>query len=440
MTTPAGARRPPGRSTLYGWLIAEVVSLTGTRVSMVAVPWLVLTTTGSATRTGLAALAEMGPYVLARALGGPLLDRLGPTRVAVATNIASVAVVGLVPLLHAVGMLTFPLLLGLVAVAGVLRGPGDGAMHALVPAVVDEAGVPTERVTGLAGVVERLASTAGAALAGLLVAAVGPAQALVVDAASFAVCAAVLALTAPGRVPAPPDGGTDDTGYAAQLRAGWDFLRRDPVLVGITTMVAATNLLDAAYLSVLVPVWADSSGRGAAAIGLLLATFSGASMLGSGVAAVIGSRLRRFPTYVVAFLLTGAPRFVVLALDVPLWAVLGVGVVGGFASGFLNPILGAVVFERIPAPLVGRVSSLNTALCWVGIPFGGLLGGVLVSAAGLAPALLVVGAAYLMATMLPTLRPSWRDIERPAPAPEGPLTPEGPLATRHPPRADVAHR
>ncbi len=40
-----GARVP-----LYGWLTAEAISLTGTRVSMIAIPWFVLTTTGSPRR------------------------------------------------------------------------------------------------------------------------------------------------------------------------------------------------------------------------------------------------------------------------------------------------------------------------------------------------------------------------------------------------------
>ena len=78
----------------------------------------------------------------------------------------------------------------------------------------------------------------------------------------------------------------------------------------------------------------------------------------------MGSRLRRFPTYVVAFLITGIPRFLVLAFGFPMSVVLAVAAVGGVASGFLNPILGAVIYERIPKPLMGRVTSLNAALCW----------------------------------------------------------------------------
>ena len=268
-----------------------------------------------------------------------------------------------------------------------------------------------ERVTGLAGAVERLASTFGYAAAGLLVAAIGPTQALMIDAGSFAVSALLIALTAPHRR-VPGDEEPDDAPYLTQLREGWQFLRGDRILVAITSMVAVTNLLDMAYMSVFVPVWAKETGGGAAVIGLLFATFSAAAVLGSVVAATIAERLPRHTTYLVAFLLVGAPRFLVLALDLPIAAVLAVAVVGGFSTGFINPILGAVIFERIPAPLVGRVTSLSDSLCWALIPFGGVAGGLTVAAVGLAPALAVFGAAYFAATMLPALLPQWREIDR----------------------------
>jgi hypothetical protein len=80
-----------------------------------------------------------------------------------------------------------------------------------------------------------------------------------------------------------------------------------------------------------------------------------------------------------------------------------------------------VTYERIPRPLMGRVTSLNNSLCWATIPFGGIVGGGLVVGIGLAPALLVVGGAYLGATMLPAVLPSWWQIER-EPAPEAATT------------------
>ena len=93
---------------------------------------------------------------------------------------------------------------------------------------------------------------------------------------------------------------------------------------------------------------------------------------------------------------------------------------GGFASGFLNPILGAVIYERIPAPLVGRVTSLTTAMCFALMPLGGLLGGLLVSGWGLTPAMLAIGAAYFVITMAPAFDPRWREMDdRPAPSQSG---------------------
>jgi MFS family permease len=413
--TTAIHRPAAGRVPLYGWLTAECVSLLGTRVSMIAIPWLVLTTTGSATRTGLVAFAEITPMVLLKAFGGPLVDRVGPRRTAIAADSLSFLVVGLIPLLHHAGSLSFPILLGLVAVAGALRGPGDAATTALIPALVERADVPYERATGLSSAIERGATMIGAAIAGGLVATVGAANAVAVDAVSFGICALLLASTTrrlEDRGPEP----AESTSYVAELREGWSFLRRDAVLMSLCLMVAATNLLDLAWSAVLLPVWAHDSGAGVGAVGLVFSVWGGASMLGSVVAAAYGTRLPRFPTYLAAFLITGLPRFVLFALGVPVWVILAMCVVGGASSGFLNPVLGAVQFERIPRAMVGRVSALISAVSWSLMPLGGVLGGLLVSGIGLSPALLAVGFAYFVATMAPVLIPSFRGMNRQVPS------------------------
>ncbi|WP_207083112.1 MFS transporter [Nocardioides sp. S5] len=417
MSVPGTTRTP-----LVGGLVAEGVSYVGTRISMIAIPWFVLPTTGSATQTGLVAAVEITPLVLFKALGGPLLDRVGPRRVTLVCDLLSALVVASIPLLHGLGMLSFPTLLVLVAVAGALRGPGDAGKAAMTPELARVAGWSLERVAGLAAAVERTSTMAGAALAGILVATVGATNALYVDAASFVVAFAVFAVatTGLGR-PVPPEVGAHATSYATELRQGWQFLRTEPVLIALCAMVAMTNLVDQAYAAVLAPVWAKESGAGVAVLGTLFAVMSGASVLGALAAARWGETLPRFRTYVLAFLVAGAPRYVVMALDSPVWAVLAVTAVAGFAAGFLNPILGAVILERIPAPLLGRVSSLNTAICWSLMPLGGILGGLAVAGLGVSPALLVAGAVYLATTMAPTRVPSFRRMDR-APAAARPVS------------------
>ncbi len=404
------------RTPLVGFLLADAISLCGTRVSMIAIPWLVLTTTGSASQTGLVAFAEILPLVLVKALAGPLIDRIGARRVAITCDVLSMLVVGLIPLLHLVDALRFPLLLGLVAVGGALRGPGDGAKSAFVPSLATHAGVPLERVTGLASAIERTASFGGAAMAGGLVAFVGAANALAVDAVSFGICAAIFAWSTRAMRAEQVDERPAGTTYAQELREGWTFLRRDPVLVALSGMVAVTNLLDLAFAAVLLPVWVQENGHGVGTVAAFFAAWAAASAVGSVVAAWAAERLPRFQVYFWSFLITGLPRFVLLALGVPVWVVIASCLVGGFASGFLNPILGAVIYERVPAAVMGRVTTLNTAICWSLMPFGGVLGGVLADSLGVVAGLLIVGFAYLAATMLPLAIPSFRQFDKPKPA------------------------
>lgn len=424
MTTLRPAETVISKRPFVALAVAETFSITASRMSMIAIPWLVLTTTGSPTITGAVAMTEMLPYVIAKALAGPIIDRIGARRVAVAGDAISVVVVASVPIMSLLGVLAVPTLLPIVALLGVVRGPADGAKTALVPRVAETAAVPLERVTGVTGAIERLAGTIGAAVGGGIVAVIGATSALAVNAAALAASAVIIFFgliaadrpssvadeALPDPVSTAPAGGLRT--YLADLGEGWRFLRREPVLIGITIMVGVTNLLDQAWSAVLVPVWSRDGGYGAGGVGLMFAVLSGCSILGSVIAAAGAARLPRLPLYVVAFIIVGLPRFVIMAVDAPLLVILVVVGIGGFMSGFLNPILGAVAYERIPKPLVGRVMGIYSALCWSLIPFGGLFGGLLIAGFGLPVTLLITGGGYFAATLIPLVRKSFRDFSR----------------------------
>ncbi|RYY45086.1 MAG: MFS transporter, partial [Actinomycetales bacterium] len=104
-----------GRGVLAAWLLADALARTGTRLAAVALPWLALTTTGSATAAGVVAFAELAPLVVAKVLSGPAIDRLGARRVAVGCDAASAFTVAAIPALHHLDALSFPALLVLVA-------------------------------------------------------------------------------------------------------------------------------------------------------------------------------------------------------------------------------------------------------------------------------------------------------------------------------------
>jgi MFS family permease len=418
----------PDRVPLVAFLVANVVSICGTRVSAIAIPWFVLMSTGSPMKTGLVALAEMAPLVIFKAVGGPLIDRIGPRRVSVLADTASTGVVALIPLLHTLNALSFPLLLVLVAIAGALRGPGDAAKGTLIPDIAKAARVPLERVTGLESTTERLAGFIAFAIAGALITLVGEVNALWIDAASFGVCAVLIARWIPKerQETEKPDDGT----YQQRLLEGWRFLRKDRLIMPLVLMIAVTNLLDVAIAAVLLPVWIRDHGFGPGHTSLILTSFGVTATLFALVASAVGDRIPRKLVFTLAFLICGAPRFVVMASDAPLWGLMIVYAVGGIGAGFINPVLGALFIERIPRHMLGRVNSLADAICWAGVPLGGVVAGAAIAGIGLAPALLAAGAVYFVATMSPLLigrHENWKATQDPT-GPQGTAAGSDPVA------------
>ena len=150
-------------------------------------------------------------------------------------------------------------------------------------------------------------------------------------------------------------------------------------------------------------MWARDNGLGIAVIGVLFTCMAGAQVISSAFASWFGDRLPRRTTYFVAFLIAGPAPYLVLGLDAGLGVVVITYVVAGLASGLLNPMLGAIIFERIPDRMLGRVTAPLDALAWAGMPLGGLVAAALVASAGLGPALLVCAGVYTVAILVPAV-------------------------------------
>ena len=84
---------PRDRGPFLSLMAANAVSQVGNMMTAVAVPWLVLATTGSAVRVGLVGAAIAIGWVAPAILGGPLVDRLGLRRTSVAGDLLSAATV-----------------------------------------------------------------------------------------------------------------------------------------------------------------------------------------------------------------------------------------------------------------------------------------------------------------------------------------------------------
>lgn len=428
----ATTRRP-----LAGLLGAVGISTLGTRMSLLAIPWLVLTSTGSATLTGLVAFAEMAPYVAVQALGGPAIDRLGAWRTSIGTDIVAALFMGAVPVLWTLHALPIGALAGLVAIAGTARGAGDAARNVLVPGVNELAAGRIDRASGLYDGVIRLATLIGLPFAGLLVSIMPAADVLAIDAVTFGLSAVVVAMLVPvAAQPLRHHEREDPAPYLASLGEGFRYLLGDRLLVAIAAMVLVTNFVDQAGGAVLIPVWAHDIMHSSVALGLVGGVFALGAVAGNAVTTWLAPRLPRRATYAIGFLVTGAPRYVALALIGSLSPVLAVIFFSGLGAGGINPIVGAIEYERVPRHLQARVLGAVGASAWVGIPFGSLAGGLVVSFVGVRVALVSAAIVYGFATLPPFLFPIWRQMDARSPTQRAPLSTNAQVCDPIPPERE----
>jgi len=401
------------RAPLYALYVADVISLAGNAVAQLAIPWFVLTTTGSASLTALAVFFNFLPLVLAGFFGGVVVDRLGFRTASIVADLASAAAVAAIPMLHATVGIELWQLMTLVFLGALLDAPGATARAALIPDLVELAGSRLERASGIRGAIQQSSILIGAPIGGVLVATVGATNALWLNSASFLVSAALVAIF----VPRPPKPATpDEPGhFLAELTDGLRFIWSQRLLRALTLTVLVSNLIEAPFL-VVMAVFAEDEYGSAASLGLMYGVFGGAGLIGSLTYSAVGHRWPRRRTLVLCF--SAIPLvYLVLATLPSLPVALAVLAVVGLAAGPLNPLLFTVTAELVPANLRGRVFGAVRAGAWSAIPIGILLGGLLVETVGVAATFLGIGIAYAVLVAYGFFNPAFREMDRAAEEP-----------------------
>ena len=408
MTSRADAARPATtprrRIPLLALYAAQLCSLAGNAIALVAIPIIVLQQTGSPLAAGVAGIFATVPLVVGGALGGVLVDRFGYRASSIAADIASGVTVLAIPLLDATGLLSFGALLALVFLGGLLDAPGDTAKTVLMPDLAALARIPLARAAGAQSAVQRTATMVGAGVAGALVALAGPMTALVADAAGFAVSALLVALLVPrpaslrgDRAP-EPDEAAETAGSSVQaFIAGIRFVWRTPLARGVVLLVTLTNAIDAAGMTVLKPVYASQVLGDPAVLGFMVGCFAAGALTGSALFGIIGHRASGRTMFAICFVLAGAPPYAAMALGAPVEVLFPVLAASGLAAGAINPMIATALYSVVPDGMRARVFGALTAGVAASMPVGALLAGVTVEAFGLGGVL--AGAAVLYAVL-----------------------------------------
>lgn len=404
--TIQGQRQPLPLFTLFA---ASAISYVGDYLTLIAIPWFVLSTTGSITKTGITAFFSTLPTVLSAFFGSALVDRLGYKRTSVMSDIASAVSVALIPLLYNTVGLAFWQLLVLVFIGGLLKSPGATARTAMVPELVGTARMRMERANAINDGISRISSFIGAPLAGVLIAIIGTSNLLWLDGASFGISALLIGFIISSSL-VHTQAKEKTSNYWTDLRDGLRFIRRDSLILAIVVTVMVTNLLDAAFFSVIEPAYIKKVFNSALPLGLISAALGGAGFVGTILFGAIGHRLPRRLTFAVAFTIGGALRFWIFLVPILPILIIANGI-AGLAIAPINPLIDTVTFERVPAEMRARVFGIGIAGAFVGVPIGTVLSGYLATLIGLRSSLLVMGALYLVTTLSLLVNPALKTMD-----------------------------
>jgi predicted MFS family arabinose efflux permease len=365
------------KTAVSALVAAETISVLGTRMTYLALPWFVLVTTGSPGKMSLVLAAEILPMAVLGIPSGVVVQRLGSRTTMLACDLARAPILASIPLLHSAGVLSFGLLLGLVALLGCFMPPYFASQRTILPELVGE---DERRMSQANSSIEggsALAAMLGPAVAGLLIPLIGAPNVLYVDAATYLLAFLLVLVFVPRRKP-----------LAAAVQhgalAGLRFLARDRLLAPMAAVVVGFGFLGAG-MSAGLPVYAYDEFDGSSWIAGLFY-----SALGAG--AVVGSVLAVFAVKRIPPLRLAALG--ILAFSIPLWvlpflppwpAVFTALFVAMLFTPLVNgPTLG-VLTARTPGELRPKVMTAVISANTLAAPLGFLVAGQVLQHWGVVP-------------------------------------------------------
>ena len=392
--------------------IGQGVSSIGDSLVNIALAFATLQVAHSASALGLVLAVALVARVIALPIGGVWADRLprqlvmltsDGIRATVQSILAALLVTGHAQLWH-------------IAVGAVVYSFADGffipASGALIPQTVTPQRL--QQANALMGLSRSFTQVGGPAIAGVLVALVGPGWVFAIDATTFVVSAISLALM---RV--APITGKAHASFLNELAEGLRTVTGRPWYLLNLLVHALWNFAIAAFF-VLGPIVAKNQLGGPSAWGLI-----GASM---GVGAIIGglTALRvtpRRPLVVanLALILT-APMLLAIAVPLPTAAIMAISVIGWAGLTFLNEVWFATMPQLLPAEVLARASSFDWLVSIIAMPVGFAVSGPVADHIGISTTLVAAAVIMAIPCFLVVFIPGVRHVKR---TPEGTIVLEG---------------
>ena len=377
------------KTAVSALVAAETISVLGTRMTYLALPWFVLVTTGSPGKMSLVLAAEILPMAILGIPSGTVVQRLGSRTTMLAADLARAPILASIPLLHASGVLSFELLLAIVALLGCFMPPYFASQRTILPELVGEDETRMSQANSAIEGGTAFAALLGPVLAGALIPFIGASNVLYVDAATYLVAFALVLVFVPKR---KPIAAAVQHGVLAGLR----FLLDDKLLAPMAALVIGFGFLGSG-MSAGLPVYAYDEFEGSSWIaGLFYGALGAGALVGSLVAALAVRKVPPLRLAALGLLAFAVPLWVLPFL--PPWPVVFAALfVATFFSPLVNGPVFAVLTSRTPESLRPQVMTAVISVNTVAAPLGFLAAGQVLEHWGVVPlfAAVVVGITVL---------------------------------------------
>jgi MFS transporter, DHA3 family, macrolide efflux protein len=372
------------------WL-GETVSQIGDGLNRVALLWFVYQTHHSTLKTSVVGVLQTLPALILSPLIGVYLDRWPKKRMLILVSVAHGALVALMPILFALGVLHLGLLYGLVLLTSVVATFYGPTLTLAVPLIVDP-----EDLRAANALIQSTATIGvllGPLVAGVAISVFGTANVLYLDAATFMFFVACMAFVPVHERPRPQRAPLVRSRLARELREGLRFMIRKQTGILLLTLVASLQNFGASAFIFLLPTLAKAHFSALSlSVGALWSAFGGGMLLAALVIASIRNDPRRGLTRLVpAALACGGAAVMALTHVHSRFGAGALMVVTGFAAASLGPVVITLLEEGTPERLRGRViTTFNTANMAMAM-LGMLAFGWAADHVGETPALVAVG-------------------------------------------------
>lgn len=364
--------------------VAETVSQFGTQVSLLAIPIIAAVVLKvPADQFALLGFFEFLPFILISLPAGVWVDRLRRRPILILGDLGRAASLLSIPIAYELGVLTIYQLYVVGFVNGILTVFFDVSYQSYLPSLVDR--VQIVEGNSKLETSRSAAQIVGPGFGGVLIGLVGPALAVIADAASFVASAGSVFLIRRAEPPPEVHPEGQRPSMVREAKAGFGYVVRHPYLRMIAAATASSNLFSNILFSILILYLVQTLLLTPAQIGLVF----GLGSIGTLVGAVTANRVARLigvgPAIVISIMIEG-PAMILIAIAPANGTAIPFLVASGFVGGISQLVynINQVSFRQAITPprMQGRMNASMRFIVWGTIPPGQILGGLIAAHLG----------------------------------------------------------